>query len=80
MSQVQVQGLNSWLEFKFKIWTRTRLVVTLSVIFYWYKLPLPPYFFFAMLSLVILTWLKVCNNIKEYKETSPFRPMSTVQF
>ena len=29
MSWVQVQGLNSWLEFEFKIWTWTRLVVTL---------------------------------------------------
>ena len=31
MARVQVQGLNSWLEFEFKIWTRTRLVVTLVV-------------------------------------------------
>ena len=29
MAWVWVQGLNSWLKFEFKIWTRTRLVVTL---------------------------------------------------
>ena len=32
-SRVQVKGLNSWLEFELKIWTRTRLVVTVVLCF-----------------------------------------------
>ena len=43
MSRVQVQGLNSWLEFEFKIWTRTRLVVTLVLILTSWNIP-PPKF------------------------------------